>query len=427
MSSVKPPQLVRNIPTGETGWFASPSLVNLNGDGRLEIVAPVLLGPFVFDAKGHLLGKEHDKGPRVRRRRRNDLDGDKIPELVVGRQRGHRRGLRLCRRQAAAQAAVGRHRRAAAAECPEARGIAAADLDGDGKSEVVVTTTNTSPTGSQVFVFGANGRLWHPKGAPATSWPRYNRLSGAGNDAKFDGAGNHGYGAYGENVAIGNVEQDPQLEIVVTFDNHQINVFNDDGTSMLAAPWFTNRGVPPAAPVGVSAGDSSSVGLSPAVENNQPHRHVGSWPDVRKTPWLQWTASPPAVADLDDDGKNEVIGLPNVERGEPYVTQGIRLHGHRRRPATAARARRCATRAWVASRSRRSRRFARTATGIRRAGSPPPPSANIAGDAPFRRSSRRCPTAPSTRSGRPASACGASTARARGTQVLRVRGGRRGT
>ena len=125
-------------------------------------------------------------------------------------------------------------------------------------SEVVVTTTNTSPTGSQVFVFGANGRLWHPKGAPATSWPRYNRLSGAGNDAKFNGAGNHGYGAYGENVAIGNVDDDPQLEIVVTFDNHQINVFNDDGTSVLAATGSPTAS--PATPVGGSAGDSSSVG-----------------------------------------------------------------------------------------------------------------------------------------------------------------------
>jgi outer membrane protein assembly factor BamB len=42
---------------------------------------------------------------------------------------------------------------------------------------------------------------------------------------------------------------------------------------------------------------------------------------VRRTPWLQWTASPPSVADLDRDGRNEVIGLPNVERGIPYVTR----------------------------------------------------------------------------------------------------------
>jgi hypothetical protein len=37
--------------------------------------------------------------------------------------------------------------------------------------------------------------------------------------------------------------------------------------------------------------------------------------------WLQWTASPPSVADLDRDGRNEVIGLPNAELKEPYETQ----------------------------------------------------------------------------------------------------------
>ena len=315
---VKRPQFVRNIPTGETGWFASPSLVDLNGDGKLEIVAP-FYSTFVFDAKGHLLGKgTATKGRVYAPGVVADLDGDKIPEIVVGGNDGTVAAydlvggkLRLKHGWPASTCSGG--------QCPEARGMAAADLDGDGHIEVVVTTTNTSPTGSQVFVFGANGRLWHPKGAPATSWPRYNRLTGAGNDAKFNGAGNHGYGAYGENVAIGNLDDDPQLEIVVTFDNHQINVFNDDGTSVLAAPWFTNR---ESGYAGRRLGWGQFIRwLNPTVENNQYHRHVGPWPDVRKTPWLQWTASPPAVADLDGDGKNEVIGLPNVERGEPYVTQ----------------------------------------------------------------------------------------------------------
>ena len=140
-----------------------------------------------------------------------------------------------------------------------------------------------------------------------------------GDDAAFNGVGNHGYGAYGENVAIGNLDDDPQLEIVVTFDNHQINVFNDDGTSVLAAPWFTNR---ESGYAGRRLGWGQFIRwLSPTVEDDQYHRHVGPWPDVRKTPWLQWTASPPVVADLDGDGKNEVIGLPNTELGEPYVTQ----------------------------------------------------------------------------------------------------------
>ena len=51
------------------------------------------------------------------------------------------------------------------------------------------------------------------------------------------------------------------------------------------------------------------------------HLHTGPWPDINRNAWLQWTASPPAIADLDRDGADEVIGLPNVERHEPYETQ----------------------------------------------------------------------------------------------------------
>ncbi|HSP74465.1 MAG TPA: hypothetical protein VLN26_18995, partial [Gaiellaceae bacterium] len=53
---VAAPRFVRTIQTGETGWFSSPSLVDLTGDTRLEIVAP-FYSTFVFDAQGRLLGK----------------------------------------------------------------------------------------------------------------------------------------------------------------------------------------------------------------------------------------------------------------------------------------------------------------------------------------------------------------------------------
>src|SRR5687767_8538424 len=49
--AVRAPKLVRQIDTGETGWFSSPGLVDLDADGRLEIVAP-FYSTFVFDAKG---------------------------------------------------------------------------------------------------------------------------------------------------------------------------------------------------------------------------------------------------------------------------------------------------------------------------------------------------------------------------------------
>ena len=73
--------------------------------------------------------------------------------------------------------------------------------------------------------------------------------------------------------------------------------------------------------------------LNPRVEARHYHRHAGPWPDVRRTPWLQWTASPPTVADLDRDGRDEVIGVPNVERGIPYRDDRLCVRGARRRPA----------------------------------------------------------------------------------------------
>ncbi|HEY1277905.1 MAG TPA: VCBS repeat-containing protein [Thermoleophilaceae bacterium] len=309
---VAKPRLVRNIATGETGWFSSPGLVDLNGDGRREIVAP-FYSTFVFDARGRLLGKgTATKGRVYAPGVVADLDADGVPEVVVGGNDGTvgaydlvGRSLRVKPGWPASTCSGG--------QCPEARGMAAADLDGDGSVEVVVTTTNTATSGSQVFVFDASGADYRPRGGPSPAWPRYNAL-----DRPFNGVGNHGYGAYGENVGIGNLDDDPQLEIVVTFDNHQINAFNHDGTSVLASRWYTNR---ESGHVGARLGWGQFIRwLRPGVEARHYHRHAGPWPDVRRTPWLQWTASPPTVADLDRDGRNEVIGVPNVERGIPYRT-----------------------------------------------------------------------------------------------------------
>jgi FG-GAP-like repeat len=205
---VRTPRFVRTIPTGETGWFSSPGLVDLDRDGKKEIVAPDY-STFVFGAEGRLLGKgTASKGRVYAPAVVADLDRDGVTDIVVGGNEGtvmayEFRDRRLVPKKGWPASTC------SGGQCPEARGMAAGDLDGDGRLEVVVTTTNTSPTGSQVFVFTASGRLFQPAGARVPAWPRYNTLTGPGGDAGFNGAGNHGYGAYGENVAIGNIDDDP--------------------------------------------------------------------------------------------------------------------------------------------------------------------------------------------------------------------------
>ena len=318
-AAVQAPTFVRNVKTGETGWFASPAVADLDKDGKNEIVA-ALYSTFVFDAEGNARGAKGTAtngrvyAPHVVA----DLDGDGIMEIVVGGNQGTVAAYEF-KNGALAVKAGWPASTASGGQTPETRGMAAADLDGDGKIEIVVTTTNTSNTGAQVFVFSPNGALFAP-GGKANAWPRYNQLTGAGGDKDFNGYGNHGYGCYGLNVGIGNLDDDKDLEIVATYDNHQINVFKPDGTSVLASDWYTNRQTQYA---GQRLGWGQWIRWAdPTVEDDHMHAHTGEWPDVKTTMWLQFTASAPNVVDIDGDGKNEVVSIPNAEMKEPYETQG---------------------------------------------------------------------------------------------------------
>jgi hypothetical protein len=116
-AKVSAPRLVRHIATGETGWFSSPGLVDLNGDGRLEIVAPDY-STFVFDASGRLLGKgTATKGRVYAPGVVADLDGDKVPEIVVGGNEGTVAAYDLSAASSRPSPA-GPHRRAAAGSAP---------------------------------------------------------------------------------------------------------------------------------------------------------------------------------------------------------------------------------------------------------------------------------------------------------------------
>lgn len=317
---VQSPQFVRNIP-GQTGWFASPVVFDLDKNGQNEIIAGYY-SLFVYDRNGVQLAHANGNGSRIYAPFVvADLEKDGVYEIICGQGRNvyvyewRNNSLMLKSGWPADTTTAG--------QSPEVRGLAAADLDGDGNIEIVATTTQTASTssgGAQVFVYSHDGTLHQPNGLSYPAWPRYNNLSGVGGDADRNGAGHQGYGCYGLNVGIGNVDDDAKEEIVVTYDNHHIQAFKDNGVAIDAAPWFTNR-------ASGFSGQRLTWGqfirwADPVVETNHYHLHTGNWPNPGNgDEWLQWTASPPGFADLDGDGHLEVIGVPNIEKGEPYVTQ----------------------------------------------------------------------------------------------------------
>jgi hypothetical protein len=315
---VQAPEFVRNI-SGQTGWFASPLVVDLNGDQVKEVVAAYYT-LFVYDASGNLLDSAAGNEGRIYAPHVvTDLDGDGIFEIVCGQ--GHE--VYVYEWQNSLRVKNGwPFDTTTAGSSPEVRGMAADDLDGDGSIEIVVTTTqtqNTSEGGAQVFVLSSNGSLYQPADTPYQAWPRYNNRTGQGGDADRNGMGHSGFGCYGLNVGIGNIDDDPEQEIIATYDNHHIQAFNHNGEAVNASGIFTNR-------------NSDYLGLpmtwgqfirwaDPDVEEAHYSLHQGDWPHPRTQEWLQWTASPPNVVDLNGDGRNEVVGIPNIEMEVPYVTQ----------------------------------------------------------------------------------------------------------
>jgi hypothetical protein len=319
---VQAPVFLMNL-DGQTSWYASPVVADLDGDGENELIA-AYYSVYVFDSQGRLLDRvDHGSGRVYAPHVVVDLEGDGVPEVVFGA--GHlvhayewqSGGLVLKPGWPADTTTAG--------ESPEVRGLAAADLDGDGLIEVVATTTQTRPTssgGAQVFVFSHNGDLFQPTGLSYPAWPRYNNLAGigAGGDADRNVMGHSGYGCYGLNVGIGNIDDDPELEVIATYDNHHIQAFDLNGVAINASAWFTNR-------QSAYLNQRMTWGqfirwADPQVEGNHYNLHTGAWPNPGTgQEWLQWTASPPNIVDLDGDGLNEVLGVPNVEVNDPYETQ----------------------------------------------------------------------------------------------------------
>lgn len=143
-----------------------------------------------------------------------------------------------------------------------------ADLDGDGKYELVVGMGVGASTAPSVYVYNNNGSL-------RSGWPQ-----------------TEGYGLFSNSITTVDLDGDKIQEIVLTYDDTQICAFRADGTKVVAPSFNTTW-------------DKIHFFVNRDADKYNPAELTTS--DVRNG--LMGTKSGLIADDLDGDGKKEIIGV----------------------------------------------------------------------------------------------------------------------
>jgi hypothetical protein len=262
----------------ETGWYSSPALADVNGDGANDVIASAYSLVALNGKTGGLIwrmgGTSNRTWPGIVVA---DIDKDGQKEIVIAQSGGYVTVYTLA-------GAVKWQRRPTTYEL---RGLLVADLDGNGSTlEVVVTGALGSQTNT--WVYDSSGTL-------RPGWPE---LTGSGKG--------YAWGVYNANAAAGNLDAtDAKLELVVPSDVHYINAYKPDGTPLPA-----NTTVYPGRAywglVGVYEDPTIEIkGYGDCYTQNPPNAHA----EHSRT---NFADGPAVIADVNGDGTREVVVTGNT-------------------------------------------------------------------------------------------------------------------
>jgi hypothetical protein len=254
----------------DTGWYASPAVADVDRDGHVDVLGGGYRLMAVDGATGALdwtyppSGSPGRMWPGVAIA---DLDGDGQREIVV-----------VQYDQLSVLTSSGALR-SGWPQNPfgyEMRTLAVADLDGDGAKEILTARASGGSTDTWT--------VYESNGTPRAGWPRL--------DASDPG---YAWGAYNQNLAVGDLTGDGRLEVFASSDVHYLAAFDADGDVLPANAVY-------------GAGKAwSQVGV-----------HYGNDVDLRGyancdagvpplEPRPNFADAAPAIGDLDGDGTNEMV------------------------------------------------------------------------------------------------------------------------
>ncbi|MBV1856870.1 MAG: VCBS repeat-containing protein [Nannocystaceae bacterium] len=293
--AVQAPVLRRTLAgSWDENWLASPALVDIDGDGNLDIVAPRHSVLYAYDHLGEPRWQtawassasespEHGSVRMWSSAAVGDLDGDGTVEIAVAAHPDDN-GFNV---------AVYDHLGELLSGWPQAfgevevRSITAADVDGDGQQEIIV---NKQADGPATNVFELDG-------STASGWPQVGECTAPAGDC-ID------YGGFNQNIGAGDLDGDGQLDVVSTYDAIGFGVWSGDGTNFPTDASFMDAWV-----TGVEA-------------YHDPELARQGWGSGDRS---EFTYSPPVIADIDGDGDHEIVLGGDHESSESTDNQGVSL------------------------------------------------------------------------------------------------------
>lgn len=188
----------------ETGWYASPAVADLDGDGNMEVLAGAYT-LFILNGEDGSVHRSIDTpGSRVWPGVVvADLDGDDDIEIVIAQGGGY--------------VSVYDHQGNPVSGWPrqpagnEFRSLAVADLDGNGDMEIAVGQAKLDKMNTWVLEHTGNVR---------TGWPQITDTEGSA------------AGLYNDNIGLGDLDGDGKLEVVSPSDTITIAAYDADGNAL---------------------------------------------------------------------------------------------------------------------------------------------------------------------------------------------------